>query len=101
MPLVDMEQAIQKADADAWFAWMYVSIRRQWPALTEKMLEDAIGDTPVVAVIETVEREAHEVAAPLPPVRAPESGAVELRNGSGFGEPTPLPSTLATSGQRT
>lgn len=48
MPLVDMEVALGKADPDAWFAWMYVSIRRTQPTLTERQLEQAIGDTPIV-----------------------------------------------------
>lgn len=101
MPLVDMEAAIQKADPDAWFAWMLVSIRRQWPSLTERELETAIGDTPVAAVIETAESEMVEVSDPLPPAQAPGNGADSEKNGNGSGELTPPFSTLETAGHQT
>jgi len=101
MPLVDMEVALGKADPDAWFAWMYVSIRRTQPTLTERQLEQAIGDTPIVAIIESVEKEAPEVAAADPPAHASASDASVQQNGKGSGEKIPEPSTLETAGPLT
>lgn len=101
LALVDMEAAIQKADPDAWFAWLFVSIRRQWPALTEADLTHAIGDTPIVAVIETVEDDAPEVAFPDPPASASVSDATANGNDSDSGSTTLLPSTRGTAGQPT
>lgn len=101
MSLVEIEQGVENADPDAWFAWLYVSIRREWPALTVAELERAFADTPLVAVIATVEARAPEVADPNPPAQAPPSGADELPNGNGSGEKTQQPSTPETSGHRT
>jgi len=66
MSLAELSEGIKSMDGDAWFAWMYVSIRRKWPTLTVTEFAEAIGDTPVAAVIETVEEEASEVADPDP-----------------------------------
>lgn len=101
MALVDLEQGIQKSDPDAWFAWIYVSVRRATPTITEQELIDQIGDTPIVAVIGSVREEALEVATPDPPAPTSTSGGETTPNGSGSGETTPLLSTLATAGQPT
>jgi hypothetical protein len=101
MPLVEMEEGLQKADPDAWFAWIYVSLRRVYPKTTEAELEAAIGDTPIIAVIESVEEEAPEVAAPDPPAFPSPSVSAAPRNGGDSGEKTPQLSTLETAGPRT
>jgi hypothetical protein len=102
MSLTEVEEGINNVDPDAWFAWIYVSIQREQPSFTVAELEAAIGDTPVVAVIASVEKEgASEVAAPDPPASASESDATERHNGSDSGSKTPGRSTPATAGQRT
>jgi hypothetical protein len=101
MPMAVASKALKQSDPDAWFAWLYVSIRRQRPTLTEAELTAAIGDTPLMAVIATAEEEAPEVAAPDPPAPGSKSDADEQPNGSGSGETIPELSTLETSGQPT
>lgn len=98
MPIVDMEVGIGKADPDAWFAWMYVSIRRKRPTLTEAELMAAIGDTPLVAVIESVEEEGPEVADPDPLAQPLTSDDAAEPNGSGSSEKIPPLSIPETSG---
>lgn len=102
MALVDMETGLGKADVDAWFAWLYVSIRRKAPALTEAELTRMIGDTPIAAIIQSVRDETPEVAAADDPLSMT-STTVEpdSPNGNGSGETTPEPSTLETFGQPT
>jgi hypothetical protein len=101
MALVDLEQGLKDADPDAWFAWIYVSLRRAYPSTTEAELEAAIGDVPMVAVIESVEGEASEVAAPDPPASPFTSASDEPTNENGSGETTPPLSTLETAGPLT
>lgn len=99
MSLADMEEGIGKADSEAWFAWLFVSIRRQWPTLTVKDLEAAIGDIPLLEVIESVkvdDPEGHEVGRP--PDSAPQSGADNPTSEDGSSEKTQAPSTPGTSG---
>lgn len=101
MSLAELEEGLKVIDGDAWFAWIYVSIRRKQPKLTVAELEQMIGDTPISAVIESVENETPEVAAPNPPARASLSDADEQTNGGGSGEKTQVLSTLETAGHRT
>jgi hypothetical protein len=102
MALLDMEGGLLKADPDAWFAMLFVSIRRQWPTLTEKELEDAIGDTPIMAVLDSIEKEAPEVAGPVPPAKQPEPPtSVKRPDENGSGDETRQPSTLETVGPLT
>lgn len=101
MSLGDLDAGIKSMDGDAWFAWLYVSIRRKSPTLTVAELEATIGDTPVAAVVETVEAEAPEVADPDPPAQASTSDADAQLNGNGSGEKTPPASIPATAGPPT
>jgi hypothetical protein len=101
MALVDLERGLASSDPDAWLAWIYISIRRTRATVTIAEIEALIGDTPVVAVIETVRRDAPEVAAPDPPARTSENASVEQKNGSGSGEKIQPPSTPVTVGNQT
>jgi hypothetical protein len=104
MSLVDLEAGIAKADSDAWFAWMFVSIRRVHPTLTEAELMGAIGDTSVVDLIAGLEREAPEAATPDPLGSAgpePLNGPGGPPNENGSSETIPELSTLETSGEPT
>lgn len=100
MSLAEIEEGIKNVDPDAWFAWMYVSIRRSWPKLTPAELTQAIGDTPIAAIIESVEEEASEVAGGDPPAQRLPSVEPVQQNGNGSGEKTPELSTLETAGHR-
>lgn len=100
MNLAQFEEGVAGYDADAWFAWIYVSIRREWPKLTVAELEHAIGDAPLAYVIGSVkggDDDAPEVA-PGPPAGGGTTPAPASSNGS---EPTPEPSTPGTSGPPT
>lgn len=101
MGLGSFGQAIQDLDGDAWFAYLFVSIRRQHPSFTEADLDRLVGDTPLIVVIETLADETPEVALPDPPALPSLSGDGDPKNGNGSGETIPQPSTLATAGQRT
>jgi hypothetical protein len=101
MALVEIEQGIAKADPDAWFAWIYVSLRRKRPTLTVEELETAIGETPIVAVINSAEDEASEVADPDPPAQRLANGSDEQPSDNGSGEKTQPPSIPAIAGPPT
>jgi hypothetical protein len=103
MSLVDLEAGIAKADADAWTAWLFVSIRRMHP-VTEAELAAAIGDTSVVDLIAGLERAAPEAATPDPLGSAgpePPNGPAGLPNENGSSETTPELSTPGISGAQT
>jgi hypothetical protein len=101
MSLAEAEKGINSLDTDAWFAWMFVSIKREWPTLTTDELESAIGETPILAVIKSVTQEVPEVANQDPPEPPPESVPLEQTNGSDSGEKTPQLSTPGPVGLRT
>lgn len=101
MTLVELEQGLAKVDGDAWFAWIYISQRRSKVPMSADELAQAIGDTPIIAVIETVEREAPEVAAPDPPVSASGSDAPAQQNGNDSSATTLRLSTPEPAGHLT
>lgn len=102
LALAPFTKAIEDADWDAWFAWIYISMRRERANLTEAQLENEIGDTPPVAVIGSVEEETPEVAATDPLDNGDESSASEsTQNGNGSGATIPPLSTSDPSGHRT
>lgn len=101
MSLKEVGEGIEGIDGDAWFAWMYVSIRRKCPTLTVAELEAAIGDTPVGAIVEAAETVAPEGADADPPAPASANDALEQQNDNGSGEKTLPHSTLETVGHRT
>lgn len=102
MNLAQMEQGCLGMDPDAWFAWVLVSIRRQQPRLTERDLEQMIGDTPLVAIVETVEREEPEVSHPdVPPDLSPDTSSTSTPlSSNGSGESTLPPSMPVISGSQ-
>ena len=96
MTLIELEEGIPTFDPDAWFAWIYVSVKREWPTVTVVELEAAIGDTPLTAVLGTLEADGAEVpdASPLGL-----GGDVNGLNDSvDFGSVTPQVSTPETPG---
>ena len=99
MTILDIEEGIPKLDTDAWFAWIYVSVKREWPTVTVVELEAALGDTAWTAVVGTLELEAQEVADAVP---LELGGDVNGMNDSAdFGSPTPPVSTPETHGTPT
>ena len=96
MTLIELEEGIPTFDPDAWFAWIYVSVKREWPTVTVVELEAAIGDTPLTAVLGTLEADGAEVAADGP---LGLGGDVNGLNDSvDFGLVTPPVSTPETPG---
>ena len=96
MTILDIEEGIPKLDTDAWFAWIYVSVKREWPTVTVVELEAALGDTAWTAVVGTLELEAHEVADGVP--LAPGVDVNGMNDSVDFGSPTPPVSTPETPG---
>jgi hypothetical protein len=96
MSLVELETGLAGADPDAWFAWLFVSMRRQHPTIQESDLENLIGDSPLLAVIEAVKSEGG--GADLPPGRLPRNGASAQTDSIPSSAPTPAPSIHETPG---
>lgn len=98
MTPAEVMRGVEGLDADATFAWLYVSIRREWPSLTMEELEHAIGDTSVVDVVSSItDMDAPEVATGPPAV----AGATDAPALNGDSATTPQASTPGTSGPPT
>lgn len=98
MPLADMEVAFAKADPDAWTAMLYVSIRRVEPTLTVEDLDRMFGDTPLMAIVETIRDETPEVAVPDPLASTSTNDNNDQKNELDSGEKILPVSTPVTSG---
>lgn len=98
MGAVECGKRLADGDPEAWLAYFFVCLKRHWPRLTLQELEEAIGDRPLVEVIESVQEATPEVAAGPPVELAPER---EPQKGANSGEQTRPPLTPGTSGSPT
>lgn len=97
MPPNDVGAAMSGLDPDAWFAILYVSIKRVSPALTEEKLEQMLVDHPLVEIVATAEQIPAETPLPPPPASPSVEPSVEPEPSSGDATPpasTPDPSGL-------
>lgn len=104
MGLGQLERGLSDGDAEAWFAWLLVSMRREDDKVTPTLLEKMIGETPLFELIESVETETLGEATEPDPESSPSPTGSSV-NGDGShdassGAPTPSSSTLETSGPR-
>lgn len=93
----DIGNALNGADPDAWFAVLYVSIRRVAPQLTENRLEGMLTDHPLIEIAKSVET-IEPVEVELPPPSVSPTVLELAKSEPASGETTPLVSTLEVSG---
>lgn len=100
MGLGTYEAAIADGDPDAWFAQVFISLRRTNPQITEKKVEELLSGQKLVAIYKSLERV--EEVEPDPPASLPPSAAAANSNGDNAGGNTrsSLEETLETAGSQ-
>lgn len=99
MTPAEVMRGVEGLDADALLAWLFVSIRREWPTLTMEELEHAIGETPTVDIVASIE----DTDAPGVATGPPAAGVfgTDAPSSNGDSPTTPQASTPESSGPPT